>query len=436
MNVSFLLGAGFSHPAGYPLAAGVSKIVLRVQASGIATHTDGRAWLRQEFLVYLATNPTEPFKDPQDGFSHPEKGGADALEAILAVYGKTRELDNYEDFFDELYQYRRWDSSRLTDAAFIAEYERRGLHNDPKKQGEGKHIKQAVVMAFNIFSQLLDQLLQPNRGGWLPEAYSRLIQLLRKNSNRHRSIFDEVGPIHNFYFHTLNHDLFLESLLDDETAHTAIGYSDGFSEDGTPYYGRIYFGHDFPALFRKYPPYANVRIPRYTGDYEGQVQLFKLHGSLNYWSFGVQSMDAGAYEPNVVKKQPWISHLELHREFEQEGRIVSRHDFSNYSPLFLSGTTAKIEQYEDPVLFSKLLKHFSQNLADSDVLVIIGYGFRDIGINALIEPFLRDNNKKTIIISLEPPTLPYVNPEMVRLGGLEAFDFAELQQLLDAGLSS
>ena len=84
MKVSFLLGAGFSRPAGYPLATELSAKILRVQASGIATHTDGQAWLRPEFLVYLQTTPDIPFPDPVDAFSWPERAGADALEAVLS----------------------------------------------------------------------------------------------------------------------------------------------------------------------------------------------------------------------------------------------------------------------------------------------------------------------------------------------------------------
>jgi hypothetical protein len=146
MKVSFLLGAGFSRPAGYPLASGVSAQVLRVQASGIATHTDGQAWIRDEFLDHLASNSTEPFKDPQDGFSWAENWGAKALEAILAVYGQSHPLDNYEDFFDELYMYYKSNPSKLNDATFVAEYERRGLHNDNTKQMEGRHIRQATMI--------------------------------------------------------------------------------------------------------------------------------------------------------------------------------------------------------------------------------------------------------------------------------------------------
>jgi SIR2-like domain len=288
------------------------------------------------------------------------------------------------------------------------------------------------MMAFKIFPQLIERALKPTSAGLLDPAYTRLIQLLRKNNNRQKPFWDAGGTAPTFYFHTLNHDLFLESLLDDETAHTSIGYSDGFSEEGTPYFGRIDFGYEFPPRFRQYPPYAHVRIPRYTGNYEGEVQLFKLHGSKNYWSFGVDPTGTGAYEPGIVKMQPWISSNDLYREVEADGKIFTKRDFSNYFPLFLSGTTAKIEQYDDPVLFSKLLQKFSQNLAESDILVIIGYGFRDNGINARIESFLRDSSKKTIIISPYPPThLDYVTPDMIRLGGLEDYDFEELQQSLD-----
>jgi hypothetical protein len=439
MKISFLLGAGFSRPAGYPLASEVSDIVLRTQASGIAIDSSGTAWLRPEFLAHLQSSPGSPFTAPTDGASWSNRSGADALEAVLATYEQQHPhtQKNYEDFFDELYLYYKRDESKLEDPLFQAEYQRRNLHNDPNRQSNERHIIQGLSTAWRIFPQLLTQLIQQNPSVVSPgagEAYSHFFELIRTHSRRPRGLyFGLVPPAHTFYVHTLNHDLFVEKRFDDEEFHEAIDYDDGFDEMGSPYYGRLYFGWDFSPLYRQGPPYANVRMPRFTGTYSGAVQLVKLHGSLDYYSFGVEGHDTGIYEPLVVKKQPWIDPLKLYREVEKEGKLSYRNDFTNYHPLFLSGTTAKIAQYKDPVLFSHLLKRFEENLADSDVLVVIGYGFRDAGINEYLLPFLEDATKKVIVIGQSLPThYPPVKPEMFRSGGLEGFDFAELDRLLGA----
>jgi hypothetical protein len=434
MNISFLFAAGFSKPAGYPLAYEVSNLLLRVQASGIATHTDGQAWLRPEFIVHLhSANADEPFEAPHDGFSWSDRAGTDALEAVLEVYRQEHDTSNYEDFYDELVQYRRLNTARLTNPAFRAAYERRDLHANPQQQGSERHIEQALVGADNIFVQLLEGVIKRNPAASSPTAgvaYQQLVELLRTHGQPSGNWFDASACPNQFYLHTLNHDLFLEGLLNDEAFHGAIDYSDGFEELGSPYYGRLEFDSDFPQRFRQWPPYANVRMPQYTGQYNRPIHLLKLHGSLDYWSFGVERNDQGLYGPQVVKKQPWLNHLSLYREVNRAGEQEYRNDFTNYHSLFLSGTTAKLEQYDDPVLFKQLLTRFEQNLAQSDLLVAIGYGFRDAGINERIRPFLQDSTKRVIIVGREMPDWEVVRPDMFRSGGLENYDFTELVQLL------
>ena len=434
MKVSFLLGAGFSRPAGYPLATELSAKILRVQASGIATHPDGQAELRPEFLVHLQTTPDMPFPDPSDDFSRPKRAGADALEAVLNVYGQSHDLSNYEEFYDELYCYRKSDPIRLNAPVFQAECRRLNLHHDPARAGEGRHVEQALSMAFKIFPQLLEQLIKEDpalASAGAGAAYQRFFNLLRTSSSRPRGFFaDTPTPAHEFYLHTLNHDLFVEKRLREEDLQAAISYSDGFNEIGSPYYGRLEFDHEFPRWLQQDPRHAHVRMPCFTGKFSGPVQLFKLHGSLDYWSFGVEQSDTGRYKPQVVKKQPWLDHIHLYREVEVDGQLTYRIDFTNYHALFLSGTTAKLEQYADPILFGQLLEHFSLNLANSSILVVIGYGFRDEGINKLLLPFLQDPAKQVIIIGRELPEHPAVRPDMFRPGGLEAYDFAELEALL------
>ncbi|MFD2785110.1 SIR2 family protein [Hymenobacter rubripertinctus] len=438
MKVSFLLGAGFSRPAGYPLASELSSQILRLQASGIATYTNGQARLRPEFLAHLKVGNESEFIQADDDFTWSHRGGVMALEAVLVTYGLTHELTNYEDFYDELYTYYQMEPRLINAPEFVREYEKRGLHINPTREGHENHLYQALPTAFRLFPQLLEQLLALNPTAASPgagEAYQRFFNLIRNNVPRpSQSIFDEPKLGHEFCIHTLNHDELVEDYLHDENGVEAITYSDGFSEFGSPYYGRLDFGYELPIYLRKRPNYANVRMPRYTGEYDSPVQLLKLHGSLDYWSFGVESHDSGLYEPQVIRKQPWIPHLNLYREVESNGAFCYRRDFHNSHSLFLSGTTAKLEQYTDPILFSRLLKLFETNLSDSSILVIVGYGFRDEGINRLIMPSLNDPEKKVVVIGREMPEyFPAVTPAMFRSGGLEDYDFSELETLLKAG---
>lgn len=407
---------------------------MSLQGSGIATHSDGQAWFRQDFLTHAEKNSGAPFIEPKDGFTWSHREGVHALEAVLAVYSQTNPLTDYEHFYDELWAYSQKNAPCLDAPAFVEQYTKRGLHGNAKRQQESKHIQRALYGARLLFPQLVKELLRPDPVVVSPDsaqAYQRLFTLIRSHVPR-QSFFAAPRPGPVFCIHTLNHDLLVEDWLNDETGTEAIRYSDGFSELGSPYYGRLDFDADFPQRFHHRPHTAYVRMPRFTGEYNSSVQLLKLHGSLDYWRFSAESGDTDLYGPSVVQKQPWIEDYNLYREVEVNGTHEYRRDSLNYHPLFLSGTTAKLEQYDDPVLFRRLLDQFQANLSDSNILVIIGYGFRDEGINHRILPTLEDTQKKVIVIGRElPDYFPAIKPDMFRTGGLEAYDFTELERLLE-----
>lgn len=70
----------------------------------------------------------------------------------------------------------------------------------------------------------------------------------------------------------------------------------------------------------------------------------------------------------------------------------------NTMPIFLTGTTSKIQRYNEPLLFKKLFKRFKKNLKQADKLIIIGYGCKDKGINEIIKEYFDYHNKPTFII--------------------------------------
>lgn len=67
-----------------------------------------------------------------------------------------------------------------------------------------------------------------------------------------------------------------------------------------------------------------------------------------------------------------------------------------YHANFLTGTTSKIRKYEDPFLFKPLFNLFTENLEKSEILIIIGYGCKDIGINDIIKKHF--NGDKIFIV--------------------------------------
>ncbi|MDD7097269.1 MAG: hypothetical protein SPH23_01440, partial [Prevotella sp.] len=69
-----------------------------------------------------------------------------------------------------------------------------------------------------------------------------------------------------------------------------------------------------------------------------------------------------------------------------------------YHADFLTGTTSKIKRYNEPLLFRKLFKKFRKNLRDAEMLIIIGYGCKDEGINEMIKENFDYRHKPLFII--------------------------------------
>lgn len=167
------------------------------------------------------------------------------------------------------------------------------------------------------------------------------------------------------HVHTLNHDLFFESLSSSDWLKGEL--SDGFQELGSPYYGRLQDQY-------------MVRLSYFANEYPTRYRLYKLHGSLDQYPYYRQQTGLDGY----VKIKPGVGSEDLFRESqEQDGQLQYERCWINYHSDFLSGTTSKILRYDDP-FYREIFTHFKQNLQKSKLLIIVGYGGADLKINALI----------------------------------------------------
>lgn len=92
-EISFLIGSGFSHPAGYPIATCLNRKLRQIKASEITIHTSGSA-------RFLNKGENDPFRIP----FIPRDGQREFVEAFLKFYTSTiigdAEKFEYEEFFD------------------------------------------------------------------------------------------------------------------------------------------------------------------------------------------------------------------------------------------------------------------------------------------------------------------------------------------------
>jgi len=361
-SISILIGAGFSAPKGYPIGDNLNSNLLNLTTDLISFSPDGS--------LAISTDGTKP-----------DFGGKTSYDIqfefcleLINHFNKKKGKFDYEEFYDYLLD----EAINDKEAEAIAE-----------PYLENSEFSQLVYGLKNIFNQLVSYHIKDNEGnkwhdnqpflmGNTYDGYTGILRYLKTI---------EKDTIVNIY--TLNHDLFFESLNNTEFFSGEI--CDGFEELGSPYFG----------VLEKEGRSYRCRLQRYTGNYNKKYRLYKLHGSLDY---GVYSKsERGLFIPdNYIKTRYGIGFLHLFKEKMKSRKLVYEDCWINYHSDFLTGTTSKIDRYEEPLLYKKLFEIFRANLRAAEKLIIIGYGAKDLKINEMIFENFDFNKKKSFIIDPFP----------------------------------
>lgn len=363
--ISFLLGAGFSKPAGYPLASEINDRFVRLKESDISIHTDGSAWFNDG-------NST-----PNDWFTR--KKQRLFVERLLRHYCHevvTPTSFHYEEFYD-------WYKDLLEDRT-----------TNPAVEAIAKGVGHSLRQAMTNFDLAFNQLVCASLEGWLPEVHHG-----SGSPPSHASFLEMVGRLgqeHLLHFRSLNHDLFFESLSSSDAMQGEL--SDGFVELGSPFYGKLVEhvkgpnGGDFFS--------SRVRLPVFSGEFDSRFNLYKLHGSVDHYVFhDVERM--------TIKTKRGIGTHDFRREVGEGNELRYEPGFGNYHPDFLSGTTFKALQYESTAYYRRVFDCFKRNLESSDTLLCIGYGFGDEEINRFIIDHLLDREEtRVLIVDIQKMSMP------------------------------
>lgn len=342
--ISILLGAGFSAPMGYPIGNQLNERLQKYRHFSVSVSPDGKLYF---------SNPHQ--KDYTIG--NPYSVYLKCCICLIEEYSKRNKFD-YEIFFE-----------------FLAQ---RDYLSDPIYLEICKSFITDMITIDNIasnieaiYNQMVSSLLKdgddrlwydniPNHIGKIDE-YDGFLTLLRE--------WQKDSIIH---VHTLNHDMLFESF--NRTDYISGEICDGFEEIGSDYYGELRTMED-----RTY----HVRLERFTGVYNRNIRLYKLHGSLDYVLYYKTAEDGITLVPDrYVKTKYGIGYDNLLRD-THTGDTYERYPFA-YHANYLTGTSSKIRKYEDPLLFKPLFESFKNNLQNSELLIIIGYGCKDKGINEII----------------------------------------------------
>lgn len=363
-SVSILLGAGFSVPKGYPTGNEVNEAIQNFDqfhadfapSGELAISTNGE---KPQFQIY--------------GMNQYQKQFVFCKRAIAKYSETNNEGFDYEVFFD------------FIKSQDIYNIQYKELCND--LIDEFNDYRSYVNGIIPIYNQMVAHLIhdkknkcwydgEPNHIGYV-NGYNGFLKILQKWRNDH--------VIH---VHTLNHDMLFESFR--RTEYLSGMISDGFDEFGSPYYG----------ILEKDNAHYNVRLERYTGRYNTPIRLYKLHGSLDYVLY-YRTKDYGILVPDkYVKVRHGIGYGQLLKA--RKSKIgYEQYPFALHSD-FLTGTTSKIQRYDESLLYRKLFKKFRNNLQKSEMLLIIGYGFKDMKINEMVLENFDFRNKQIIIVDPYP----------------------------------
>ncbi len=360
-SVAILIGAGFSAPKGYPIGNDMNNGLLKFDDKNVDFSPSGE--------LAISTDGQKP-QFQINGVLNAHQKYFIFCKRLIKEYTKAHNDEfDYEVFYDFI----------KSEEAKEERYQ--VLCNDLCDEFES--YDNYLFNVVYIYNQMVEYLLkdkdgkrfydnEPFRVGYI-DGYNGFLKYL---SNLSDSYIINV--------HTLNHDLLFESFNKTEYINGKI--SDGFDEYGSEYYGNLIQDN------RTY----HCRLERYTGRYNTPIRLFKLHGSLDYVPFYKTTSNYTMIPERYVKLKWGMGAGDIIKGRKSKiGYDISPFE---YHADFLTGTTSKIQRYNEPLLFRKLFKKFKKNLQNAEKLIVIGYGCKDKGINEMIKEYFDYTNKPVYII--------------------------------------
>lgn len=357
-SVSLLLGAGFSAPMGYPIGNDLNKGLLNFDDNTLYFSPAGE-------LVHSSGGLKPVFQTDSIHNSH-QNCFTFCKRLIKEYYIAHNNKFDYEEFYDFI----------KTDE--VKEMRYRLLCNDLLSEHENfEHYCGNIPY---IYNQMVAHLLKDGEGKtWYNnEAYKQHIMY-----KEFLTYLSELSKEFTVNIHTLNHDLLFESFNKTDIINGNI--SDGFDEYGSNYYGKLF------ANGQTY----RCRLERYSGRYNTPIRLYKLHGSLDYVPFYRKDKFCCMIKENYVKIKQGIGVGDILKSQNSKKRYVASP--FEYHADFLTGTTSKIQRYNEP-FYRKLFKKFKKNLREAEKLIIIGYGCKDTGINEMIKENFDFKHKQSFIV--------------------------------------
>lgn len=356
-DISFIIGSGFSIPAGYPSTAELNRRLSKIDSTEIMIHSDCSAWFHPED------------KPPNAKWMRKEERAF--VQEFLQFYNSSilspSQTFHYEEFYDFYKTLSRSDAYPREVQEFLDGFRKR------MKVDTDNH--NLIFQFNNTYNQLLAVQLQKDHelahmGREYPHYCARFLDLV-----------EELSKTYIIHFHSLNHDLYIEHLAHSDSIQGNL--DDGFEEIGSPFFGKIW---------DKYEEYM-VRMRRFTDRYSNKFNLYKLHGSIDHYWFHEKD------DRQLIKMKRRVERNFIHKEISVGAKKQYTEAWINYYPDFLSGKTSKITGYEEERYYKRVFSHLKNNLQNSECVITIGYGFGDVKINDYLDSWYANDGERTLIIA-------------------------------------
>lgn len=379
-NISILVGSGFSIPEGIPGVLQLNQRLSKIDASEISIYADQRALFLKEH------------DKPNHGSRWEERI---FLQEFLEFYNaevlKTSEKFHYETFYDYYSNYLVNHVNKTAIEGFYNRFNNRYF----KSSGNQRDCYNRVSDFNRSFNQLLASQLHKTK------YFEDISTIYHPPYDPFIGFLRELIKTSNIKFHTLNHDMFFDWLGQN---HTDLWqhFTDGYQLQGSPFYGTV--SYDFKNGTEKevHKTYY-VKLARFVDKFDKPLALFKLHGSI----FNTIVYTQQPYQQKIrIKDNYAVSDFFMEIENSETGEHKFERLWDEVAPDFLSGTTNKTRFYTGDPYYKNLFNHFEKNLATSELLVVIGYGFQDSGINEYIEKNFLCRGRHMIVID---PNVPQTN---------------------------
>ncbi len=376
-SVSFLLGSGFSVPDGIKSVGDINEFIAKLNVNDFCIWSDMTFVLLQE--------------DKRGLKSYHLNDHIFFVEFIEWYIEKIDSDFNYEKFYDFFTGFNRKDLNKTEINTFFEEFKCKVV--EPLTSID--RVYSFVSRFGDYFNQLISLLLDSikyyeDTGLGNYANYTCFLNYLEHVLNK-----DQIINIH-----TLNHDLLFEHLAS-KYYELSKFFTDGFSEFGSPYFGELKTNE---VIYKKY----KVRLKQFENSFNNSLRLFKLHGSVDTF---IADISAHNYDPTRIKRDWKIG--EIVKEQLDSKKYSYLHQ-SSY-PDILSGSLSKIDRYEEPY-YENLRGHFINNLEQSTLLIIIGYGFGDIEINRIIDDHCSKFNIPVVVINpktIQSSFVTKLNPQCI-----------------------